>query len=166
MIIMTAVHPWELRITLIDIHGLRWRHMILWFSLEEGFLDDVLGQIMPGDLLSDQGAEIYENLELLSAFQPLELSPDFGLDALFIVSDADVPAATTASTAMLRLEPTTAATSLSFDWSAGGRVFQIEKATNVLGPYLPMGPVTPDLQFTDSGALTNQSQAFYRIRQW
>jgi hypothetical protein len=45
-------------------------------------------------------------------------------------------------------------------------VFQLEKATNVLGPWLPLGPVLTEPPVVDLGALTNSPQGFYRLRQW
>jgi hypothetical protein len=36
----------------------------------------------------------------------------------------------------------------------------------VLGPWFPLSPITPDPQFTASGALTNSPDAFYRLREW
>ena len=68
-----------------------WPSGEIWFSTEEGFQDGALGPIAAGDLLSDQGYVVYRNLELLGPFAPIEDLADFGLDALFLVSDA-VPA--------------------------------------------------------------------------
>jgi hypothetical protein len=60
----------------------------IWFSVEEGFMDEQLGMILPGDLLSDQGRVVMRNLELLAAFAPIEDLADFGLDAVFVVTEA------------------------------------------------------------------------------
>ena len=57
-----------------------WSSGEIWFLIEEGFVDQNLGAIMPGDLLSDQGMVVYRNLELLGAFAPLEDLADFGLE--------------------------------------------------------------------------------------
>lgn len=70
-----------------------WPHGEIWFSTEEGFQDQMLGPILPGDLMSDLGHVVFRNLELLNAFAPVEDLADFGLDALFIVTDAATPAA-------------------------------------------------------------------------
>jgi hypothetical protein len=136
----------------------------VWFSLEEGFDDAVLGPIRPGDVLSDQGELLWRNLDLLREFQPLEDLADFGLDALYIVSDALAPAVTTTRCTVNR--PDAATGDLELQWETQGRLYQVEKATNVLGPWLPLSPITPDPQFTDVGALTNTPQAFYRLREW
>ena len=45
-------------------------------------------------------------------------------------------------------------------------MFQIEKATNVLGPWLPLSPILVEPPFTDPGTLSNFHQGFYRLRQW
>ncbi len=50
-------------------------------------------------------------------------------------------------------------------WDANGTLAQLERATNVSGPYVPLSPITTDTSFTDVGALTNRSQTFYRLRQ-
>jgi hypothetical protein len=136
----------------------------VWFSIEEGFEDDVLGPIRPGDLLSDRGEVLYRNRELMREFQPLEDLADFGLDAIYLVSDALAPAAATAQCTVSRPDP--ASGDVMLQWKAQGRLYQLEKAASVLGPWLPLSPITPDPQFTDAGALTNSPQAFYRLREW
>lgn len=141
-----------------------WPSGEVWFSLEEGFDDAVLGPIREGDLLSDQGELLWRNLDLLRAFQPLEDLADFGLDALYIVSDALVWPSATARCADFRLDRATGDVLLR--WEATGRLYQLEKATNVLGPWLPVGPLTLEPQFVDPGALSRSGQGFYRLRQW
>jgi hypothetical protein len=136
----------------------------VWFSLEEGFQDDLLGDLRPGDLLSDRGELLYRNRELLREFQPLEELVDFGLDALYVVSDALAPAQATVSWTASRPDPATG--DLPLQWKASGRLYQLEKATNVLGPWPSLSPIMPDSQFTDTNALTLSPQAFYRLRQW
>ncbi len=141
-----------------------WPSGEVWFSLEEGFEDAVLGPIGHGDLLSDQGELVWRNLDLLREFQPLEDLADFGLDALFIVSDALAAAATPARVTVLRPDPATG--DLRLRWEAQGRLYQLEKATNVLGPWLPLGPITTEAEFIDPGAVRRSGQGFYRLRQW
>jgi hypothetical protein len=64
-----------------------WPNGEVWFSVETGFYGQHFEPYNAGDLLSDQGYVVYRNLELLGAFQPLEDLADFGLDALWIVTD-------------------------------------------------------------------------------
>ena len=45
-----------------------------------------------------------------------------------------------------------------------GRVWQVLRATTVLGPWTPVSPILPDLIFDDTAATANQS--FYRLHQW
>jgi hypothetical protein len=106
-----------------------WPSGEIWFSTEEGFQDEALNTVTAGDLLSDQGAIVYRNLELLGTFAPLEDLADFGLDALFVVSDATPPA----------LPPTISAItiergagSVSVQWDGPGRVFQLERGDEVV----------------------------------
>ena len=65
-----------------------WPSGEIWFSTRDGFYDSNSNFYAPGDLLSDQGYVVYRNSELLAAFQPPGGGTDFGLDALFIVTDA------------------------------------------------------------------------------
>lgn len=139
-----------------------WNSGEIWFSVEESFDDSVFGPIHPGDLLSDQGYVVFRNLELLSAFAPLLDQSDFGLDALFIVTDA-IPAAA-ASRLALQVRPATRTAGLT--WQGEGRVFQVERAATVNGPFQAFSPIIPDLFFDDVGALTNRAQSYYRLRQW
>mgnify|MGYP000356756315 CR=1 FL=1 len=136
----------------------------VWFSLEEGFDDAVLGPIQHGDLLSDRGEVLYRNLDLLREFQPLEDLTDFGLDALYVVSDALAPTTVTARGTVLRPDPVTG--DVLVRWETQARLYQLEKTTNVLGPWLPVGPITTEPEFTDPGVLTNTPRAFYRLRVW
>jgi hypothetical protein len=55
---------------------------------------------------------------------------------------------------------------LVFARNGGSRVFQLERATNATGPYIPISLITTDTLLLDAGALTNQAQAFYRLHQW
>jgi hypothetical protein len=140
-----------------------WPSGEIWFSLEAGFDDQQLGPVRPGDLLSDQGAIVYRNLELLSAFAPLEDLADFGLDALFLVSDSTPPAAAPGLLVPDR-QPQTG--NIGLTWKGQGKVFQLEKAADVSGPYRPATPITPDLNFLDLGSIANSQKAFYRLGQW
>ena len=56
--------------------------------------------------------------------------------------------------------------SAGLTWQGQGRVFQVERADDVAGPYLPLSPLLPDLSFDDPGTLTNRAQSYYRLRQW
>lgn len=141
-----------------------WPSGEVWFSLEEGFRDDLLGDIRPGDILSDRGEVLYRNLELLREFQPLEERIDFGLDALYIVSDALAPQVSTAGGTVLRADRQLG--DLLLRWEAQGRLYQVEKAGDVLGPWTPLGTIGPTAEFTDSGVLITNQQAFYRLREW
>jgi hypothetical protein len=139
-----------------------WPNGEFWFSTEEGFDDTSLGPILPGDLLSDQGYIVFRNLELLSAFAPAQAQSDFGLDALYVVTDATPPAS--APRLAIQREPSTRSVSLT--WQGQGRVFQVERAEVVTGPFQALSPILPDLSFDDLGAITNRTQSFYRLRQW
>ena len=141
-----------------------WPSGEIWFSTAQGFYDSNSRYYASGDLLSDQGYLVYSNVELLSVFQPFNSTAGLGLDASFVITDVTPPS----PPPKLNLPQSTnqPPASLSLHWSASGRVFQLERAINAAGPYLPLNPITTDTVFIDSGARTNQSQAFYRLRQW
>ncbi|HEU0011575.1 MAG TPA: hypothetical protein VFT34_17295 [Verrucomicrobiae bacterium] len=133
-----------------------------WFSVEEGFDDSALGPILPGDLLSDQGYVVFRNRELLSAFAPAQSQSDYGLDALYVVTDATP----SAPAPRMAIQPRPATRSAGLMWQSEGRVFQVERADDVTGPFQVLSTIIPDLFFDDLGALTNRTQSYYRLRQW
>lgn len=56
--------------------------------------------------------------------------------------------------------------SVRLEWEANGGEFQVERAPEIGGPYTALAPATTNSSFTDIGVLTNQPQAFYRLRQF
>jgi len=141
-----------------------WPTREIWFSTRDGFYDSNGVFFASGDLLSDQGYVVYSNAELLSVFAPAGNSTNVGLDALFVVSDL-TPESTAPSLSVPQLTNQPAA-SIALQRSKGGRVFQLEAATNLGGPFVPIMPITTDRVFIDTGALTNETQRFYRLHQW
>jgi hypothetical protein len=134
----------------------------VWFSTEDSFSGQDFESYHSGDILSDHGYVVYRHPELLSGFAPLEDLGDFGLDALFIVSDAAPPLPGSQFT---RVQRQPEAGIVELQWNGRGRVFQVERSQNVPGPYLPVSEIAPDLFFNDTAAPT-ASQSFYRLRQW
>jgi hypothetical protein len=148
-------------------YGLRalylWPSGEIWFATEVGFTSTNGNLFLPGDLLSDQGYVVYRNLDLLAPFAPLEDLANFGLDALFMVTDVTPPPPADRCTAILR-DPATGKLTLQF--TGQGRVWQLLRAPALLDAWLPVTPITPDLPLTDFGALTNLPKGFYRLREW
>jgi hypothetical protein len=142
-----------------------WPQGEIWFSTERGFQDQDprLGAILAGDLLSDTGYRVFRNLKSLQAFAPLENRADFGLDALFIVTD-DTAVAPAPHFTGIRAIPSTSSARLT--WQGLGRVFQVESAGLVTDSFQPLSPILPDLSFDNAGTITNRAQAYYRLRQW
>lgn len=142
-----------------------WPSGEIWFSVEQGFISSVQGPIMRGDLVSDQGYVVFRNLDLVAPFQPLEDLADFGLGALWLVTDTTPPP-----------NPAPLVTQGAFDasappqwtmtWEGPGRVFQVERAFHSAGPYLPAGPISTDQELTDPDPQGTSPTAFYRVRQW
>ncbi len=135
----------------------------IWFSTEEGFNDNQLGQILSGDLLSDQGFVVFHNLELVSSFAPLEDVSEFGLDAIYIVTDATPPAP---APRMLSIQRSAESQAIALQWDGSGHVFQLEKGNALPGIFYPASPILPDLKWVDFGATQTNVAGFYRVRQW
>ena len=55
---------------------------------------------------------------------------------------------------------------VTLQWQGYGRVFQVERAANPAGPYFPLSPLLPEVQFEDAGPLNLLPQACYRLRHW
>ena len=144
-----------------------WPSGEIWFSTTQGFAGPGMDFYEAGDLLSDQGYVVYRNAGLVSAFAPATGGTNFGLDALYVITDVP-PLGKGLGPAKLALpQPTNQPpASLAFEWSAAGHVFQLERAADLAGPYLPASRIDTDGPFLDPGVLTNQAQAFYRLHQW
>ena len=139
-----------------------WPSGEIWFSTEIGFQDQMLGSVLGGDLLSDQGYIVLRNPDLLAAFAPNPNALDFGLDALYVITDATPPAAAP----RLSVTANSSRHSLGLTWQSQGRVFQVDHAALVNDLYQPLSPIIPDLFFDEAGALTNGNQGYYRLGQW
>jgi hypothetical protein len=138
-----------------------WPSGEVWFSVEQGFVDNRLGQIQAGDLLSSFGYRVFSNAVLLAAFAPADPSLDYGLDALFIVSDTQPPKPPP------RIVRNSAAGGWShLDWDGAGSVFQVETAPSPRGPWTPASEVTPDLSSDCPYGASAGGSGFCRLRQW
>jgi len=102
-------------------------------------------------------------LELTSSFAPAEDLADFGLDAIYVVTDATPPAPVPR---LVSIGPGGQPGAIRMQWDGAGRVFQLEKASEVTGPFRPVSPLVPGLGWTDYGETLTNSRAFYRLRQW
>jgi hypothetical protein len=138
-----------------------WPNGEVWFSTEDGFQDKARGAVGAGDLLSDQGLIVFRNLELMSAFAPVEDVSNFGLDAIYIVSDVTPPAPQPRFTSIRR-----DLRSIELEWEGSGRVFQVLKSTQVNNPFAPFSALSPDPFFLDANGVTEPGAGFYRVRQW
>lgn len=155
--LISALNPLDVEVDAgLDAFYL-WPHGEIWFSTETGF-DTQLGPVSPGDILSDRGYVVFRNLNLLQPFAPLEDASNFGLDALYVVTDLDVRGSSPRFTAILR-----EAELIRLEWEGTGRVFQVESAGSVDGPYLPVSPLLAGKFWVDQ---RQAGAAFYRVRQW
>lgn len=160
--LLVQFHPAEVKDYGLDALYI-WPSGEIWFSTTNDFSDSVLGTVTAGDLLSDAGYIVYRNADLTAALQPVGTSPtDFGLDAVAVISDAVVDDGATTIKAVWD----SANKGVIVSWKGGGRVFQLERASDVAGPWSAITPIIPDLQFEDFDAAGAQQNSFYRLRQW
>ena len=135
----------------------------IWFSVEEAFTDDWLGTVQAGDLLSDRGHHVFSNQQLVAAFAPSDPSLDYGLDALFVVTDTKPLKPSPRFVAFTRNR----ASGLNhLEWDGDGDVFQVEHAPGLSGPWQACSPIVPDLSFDDTCDPALGGSGFYRVRQW
>jgi hypothetical protein len=139
-----------------------WPSGEIWFSTEQGFTDTAMQNYGAGDLLSDQGYVVFRNLELVSAFAPLEDLSDFGLDALFIVTDLTSGAAAPTFTNIVANSKTG---TVGLEWTGQGRVWQVLGSTTLPGNFAPRSAIIPDMMFQDTFSLSNNA-VFYLLQQW
>lgn len=138
-----------------------WPSGEIWFSVEEGFTDSQWGPVGEGDLLSDQGYVVVRNLDLVRPFQPLEDLADFGLDGLWVVSDAVTPTGPPRLTSWVRSPE-----GWRLRWEGPGRVFQVEHTPRIEDPFSPRSPLLPAGQWSLSAADPLGLEGFYRLRAW
>jgi hypothetical protein len=147
-------------------HGLDafyiWPHGEVWFSTSGDFSDTRLGDISHGDLLSDAGYIVYRNADLIAPLRPVNETNNVGLDVIFIISDATAAAGETRISATVDRP----SNSIFLNWSGAGRVFQLERSTEITGQWEPVTPIVPVTQWSDFGALNARQKAYYRLRQW
>ncbi len=138
-----------------------WPSGEIWFSVEEGFQDGVVGHVMDGDLLSDQGYVVARNLDLVQPFQPLEDLANFGLDGLWVVSDA------VEALGPPKLNPPgRTPAGLELTWQGWGRAFQVESTRRLDDPVTPLSPILPAGNWTVPGEPAAAPSGFYRLRTW
>ena len=133
----------------------------IWFSVEESFNDKGLGTVSAGDLLSSLGYRVFRNEQLVAAFAPADPSLDYGLDALFVITDTQPPAP---PPRIVKLRHSVG--SVGVEWDGDGEVFQLEHAPGISGPWSPCSPIVSDLTFDAPEVLSAGPSGFFRVRQW
>jgi hypothetical protein len=133
----------------------------IWFSVEESFTDQRLGSIQAGDLLSSNGYIVLRNSSLLAAFAPCDPTQDYGLDALFVVTDTQPSMPCPRITGQ-----TSSGNRIHLEWDGDGEVFQVEHASSPVGLWLPCTEIVPDLSCDIDADVTANTAHFYRLRQW
>src|SRR6185436_11544308 len=141
-----------------------WAHGEIWFSTENNFQDQELGPVAAGDLLSDIGAIVFRNRDFVSRFDPPQQVADYGLDALFVISD----------TAGVQTRPRFTAITFTQDghphvaWTGSGRIFQVESVPLLGGAlsFRPAAAIIPDFSFDFPVTDSINNTMFYRLKQW
>ncbi len=133
----------------------------IWFSVGESFTDNQLGPIQRGDLLSSLGYKVFSNQDLVAAFGPADPAQDYGLDALWVVSDS-LPS----KPPPLITRQTLSGGVLHFDWQGQGSAFQMETGGTPLGPWLPASQITAGTSWETPFGINGAPAMFYRLRQW
>jgi hypothetical protein len=133
----------------------------IWFSVEESFTDQRLGSIQAGDLLSNNGYIILRNRSLLTEFAPSDPSQDYGLDALFVVTDTQL-----SRPCPRIIRQISTGNQIHLEWDGDGEVFQVEHATSPVGPWVPCTEIVADLSCDIDAEVSADSAHFYRLRQW
>jgi hypothetical protein len=134
----------------------RWPNGEIWFSTEKSFTSSSLGLIDSGDVISDQGYVAFRSTNLVARLAPTAVSP--GLDALTIISDASVR-----TNAGQIVEITVSPGAVDLRWESSARVFRVEKAGDVEGPWQPASEIIIERAFNEPAGNAN---TFYRVREW
>jgi hypothetical protein len=137
-----------------------WENGELWFSTKLGFNSTKVGTVLAGDLLSDRGYVVYKNLDLLAPFSPLEDLADFGLDALFIITDLSVVSQPPRITE-IKIQND----AININWAGEGRLFRVESSDDIIGNFFPVQTTTSkNIKIPLNN--TRKQKQFFRIRQW
>ena len=140
-----------------------WPSGEIWFSAEEDFPDNALGMVRAGDLLSSLGYRVFSNAELVAGFGPSDPSPDYGLDACYLITDSKP---SPLPPCLLKMLPDWARRQMHLEWNSEGEVFQLQRAESPAGPWMPCSAIVPDLSFDDPVNPAGGAGHFYRVQQW
>jgi hypothetical protein len=136
-----------------------WPSGEMWFSTETGFDDTQLGSISSGDLLSTEGFIVFRNAELVAEFAAPQSVSGFGLSDIFVVTDVD------AAPPPRFLVPRMQQNQFPLQWSGTNRVYLLERAASITGPWQPLGEINPGTSFTETNVWF-QPGSFYRLQAW
>jgi hypothetical protein len=136
-----------------------WPNGEMWFSTTAGFQDQQLGEISDGDLLSTEGIIVFRNAELLAAWGTPEPDSNFGLGDIFVVTDVAAGPAPRMSL------PHLSGNDVWIHWTGTNRVFQVEQAATITGPWQSIGFIDPADFLREPGGAAF-AQRFFRLRAW
>jgi hypothetical protein len=81
------------------------------------------------------------------------------LSDIFVVTDED------AATPPSFFQPRVQQNNFALQWYGTNRVFLLERAPSIIGPWQSLGEIDPDTSFTDTN-VSGSSANFYRLQAW
>lgn len=116
-----------------------------------------------GDLSSDRGQGFRTHAQLRANSDPTVTTQDYGLAAMFLVTDLNPPAP---PAALLGIHHDRPSHRVRLDRDGAGALFEVQRATRLTGPWESRSPILPDLSFEEGCKGTGDAQFFYRLQQW
>jgi hypothetical protein len=138
-----------------------WPSGEVWFSVRSPFVSADGISYGAGDLLSDRGYLVYGNRDLVGAFQPSEDLGDFGLAALWVVTDQGWE---TAPPRFESIHSASVSGPIDLQWSGKGRVWEILSGPSPVGPWPKRGVFQFEPNFRETPV--SSEPRFYRLRQY
>ncbi len=129
----------------------------IWFSVNDT-AGSPEGQIGPGDIVSDRGYIVFKNRDLVRLYEPSPVETDYGLDALYVITDL---ANTAPPLRITQIQISNGQVILT--WENSGGSYQVERADEVSGPYTAVSPVIAANTWSDG---TLKAMAFYRLKRF
>lgn len=110
--------------------------------------------------MSTEGIIIFKNKELVAEFAAPGGEGGFGLGDIFVVTDVYV------TTPPPIFSPPVGRDDFLLRWSGTNRVYQVERATTVTGPWQPLGGIDSTTFVRDPHTVLIFPQVFYRLQAW
>ena len=141
-----------------------WPSGEVWFSVKTNFHDAYLGDITPGDILSDNGSIVFRMRDLLAQFGfGSSLTSGFNLRGFYIFTDA-APAPVAPVITGVSYSATNNTATLS--WRTDARAVQVLASSSPLVPFAPATAILPIPEATTTVTNATAGEKFYKILGW